>query len=35
VHLYVDVDHARLHEILATEPGDLEALAAALARTGR
>jgi uncharacterized protein YutE (UPF0331/DUF86 family) len=34
VHLYLDVDHARLHEILATELGDLESFAAALARVG-
>jgi uncharacterized protein YutE (UPF0331/DUF86 family) len=32
VHLYLDVDHARLHEILATELEQLDGYAAALAR---
>jgi uncharacterized protein YutE (UPF0331/DUF86 family) len=32
VHLYLDVDHGRLHEILRTELDDLSAYAAAIAR---
>ena len=33
VHLYLDVDHARLHEILATELDELRSFAAAVDRT--
>jgi uncharacterized protein YutE (UPF0331/DUF86 family) len=32
VHLYLDVDHGRLHEILRTELDDLSAYAAAIAQ---
>lgn len=32
VHLYLDVDHGRLHEVLRTELDDLSAYAAAIAR---
>jgi uncharacterized protein YutE (UPF0331/DUF86 family) len=33
VHLYLDVDHVRLHEVLVNELDDLLEFAAALART--
>jgi uncharacterized protein YutE (UPF0331/DUF86 family) len=32
-HLYLDVDHGRLHQILTSELGSLEEYAAALSRT--
>ncbi len=34
-HLYLEVDHTRLHEILVGELDDLESYAAALSRAGR